>query len=106
MDSAPEFLEYITEADRCLVALYALKSGSDARTIRAAIDHALRIYERLLAIRESRCAVPEQSIRLQMALDLLRVKLKSFLRVGVMPAKKTPCLVWGTTGASENHWIH
>jgi hypothetical protein len=106
LDGVPEFLEYITEADRCLVALYALNSRSDARAIRAAINHALRIYERLLALRESRCAVHEQSIRLQMALDLLRVKLKSFGHVEVMPAKKAPYLVWGTAGASENHWKH
>jgi hypothetical protein len=81
LDGAPDFLEYMIEADRSLTALYALNSGSDARAIRDAVDDAALVYEALLAVQRARAPDQEHYIRLQMAVDLLQTKLRSFGRV-------------------------
>jgi hypothetical protein len=80
LNGVADFLEYMIEADRSLIALYALSSGSDARAIREAVDDAALVYEALLAVQKSRRIAKEQSIRLQMALDLLEAKLRCFRR--------------------------
>jgi hypothetical protein len=80
LDSVPDFLEHMIEADRSLIALYALSSRSDPRAIRETVDDAALVYEALLAVQGSRRAAQEQSVRLQMALDLLGAKLKAFRR--------------------------
>jgi hypothetical protein len=78
LDGTPDFLEHMIETDRSLSALYALSSKSDALAIREAVDDAALVYEALLAVQEARCVADGQAFRLQMALDLLRAKLRSF----------------------------
>jgi len=78
LDGTPDFLEHMIETDRSLSALYALSSKSDALAIREAVDDAALGYEALLAVQEARCVADGQAFRLQMALDLLRAKLRSF----------------------------
>lgn len=74
----PDFLEHMIEADRSLIALYALSSKSDTRAICEAVEDAALVYEALLAVQESRRAAREQAINIQIALNLLRAKLMSF----------------------------
>ena len=78
MDGKTDFLEYLIEADRPLTALYALSSKSDTQAIQDVVDDAALVYEALLAVQESRRTAQEPAIKIQMALDLLRAKLKSF----------------------------
>jgi hypothetical protein len=78
LDRTPDFLEFVIEAERSLLALNTLNSESDLLEIHDALNHAARVYAELRAVQEVEKLSPSESASLQSALDRLRGKLHFF----------------------------
>ncbi|HTW47848.1 MAG TPA: hypothetical protein VMD92_07865 [Acidobacteriaceae bacterium] len=78
MDTIPDFLDRMVQADRLLLALDALGSRGEAQAVGMAMRDAVRVYAELVALRDAHPLTDGESIRLQIALDRIRARLKFF----------------------------
>lgn len=80
MNPSPQVLDYLIEANNALLALDGLESRNTPDSA-AAVNEGVRVFRKLVVLQRSRLTPPE-AVKLQIALNRIRERLK-FLGVSV-----------------------